>query len=69
VMVMGGADIFALALPQADKFYLTEIHASPVGDTFMPLWDRSEWREVLREDHPAERDTPAYSFVDLERIR
>jgi dihydrofolate reductase len=69
VMVMGGADIFALALPRADKFYLTEIHASPDGDVFMPKWGRNEWREVFREDHPADDDTPAYSFVDLDRVR
>jgi dihydrofolate reductase len=68
VMVMGGAEIFALALPKADIFYLTEVHANPEGDTFMPPWNRDEWREVFREDHAAEGDTPAYSFVDLERI-
>ncbi len=69
VMVMGGADIFALALPRADKFYLTEIHATPEGNVFMPPWNRDEWREVFREDYPAEGDTPAFSFVDLERVR
>jgi dihydrofolate reductase len=69
VMIMGGADIFALALATADKFYLTEIHAKPDGDVFMPPWNRSDWREVFREDHANENDTPAYSFVDLERIR
>ena len=67
-MVMGGAEIFKLALPRADRFYLTEIHASPDGDTFMPPWNRDEWKEVFREDHPAEGDTPAYTYVDLERI-
>ncbi|HKJ74025.1 MAG TPA: dihydrofolate reductase [Alphaproteobacteria bacterium] len=69
VMVMGGADIFAMALPLADRFYLTEIHAEPEGDVFMPPWSPGNWREVLREDHPADGGTPAYSFVDLERIR
>jgi dihydrofolate reductase len=69
VMIMGGADIFALALPEADKFYLTEVHAAPDGDVVMPPWNRSDWCEVFREDHPAEGTTPAYSFVDLERTR
>ena len=68
-MVMGGADIFALALARADKIYLTEIHAKPDGDVLMPPYDRSQWREVFREDHSAEGETPAYSYVDLERIR
>ena len=68
-MVMGGAEIFKLALPRADRFYLTEIHASPDGDTFMPPWNRDEWKEVFREDHPPEGDTPAYTYVDLVRVR
>jgi dihydrofolate reductase len=67
-MVMGGAEIFRLALPSADRLYLTEIHASPDGDTFMPPWNRDEWKEVFREDHPAEGETPSYTYVDLERI-
>jgi dihydrofolate reductase len=65
--VLGGTAIFALALPQADRIYLTEVHASPEGDTYFPTFDRSLWRETLHEDHPADGERPAYSFVDLER--
>lgn len=67
VFVLGGTAIFVLALPQADRIYLTEVHAAPDGDTYFPPFDRSEWRETGREDHPAEGDKPAYSFVTLDR--
>ncbi len=67
VMVIGGEEIFRLALPRADRIYLTEIDIAPDGDTRFPELDPGEWREIAREDHPAGEDTPAYSFVVLER--
>lgn len=67
VSVIGGAEIIALYLPLADAVELTEVHSEPEADTFLPDLDRAEWREVSREDHPAEDDRPAYSFVRLER--
>jgi dihydrofolate reductase len=68
VMIIGGAAIYAEALPIATRVYLTEIHAAPEGDTMLPPFDPSRWRETAREDHPAEDDRAAYSFVTLERI-
>ena len=65
IAVIGGAQIFALFLPQADQVELTEVHASPAGDVVVPPF--AEWREVAREDHPAEGERPAYSFVTLAR--
>jgi dihydrofolate reductase len=67
VMIIGGAAIYAEALPIATRVYLTEIHAVPEGDTWLPAFDSVRWRETAREDHPAEDDRPAYSFVTLER--
>lgn len=64
--VIGGAEIYALFLPFADRIELTEVHADFEGDALIPAFG-SEWREVLREDYPALRDAPAYSFVTLER--
>lgn len=68
--VIGGAEIFELFLPHADRIELTEVHCSPAGDTFMP--DPRErnfnWKEVAREDHVAEGLQPAFSFVTLERV-
>jgi len=65
IAVIGGAQIFALFLPRADRVELTEVHASPEGDATVPAF--SGWREVAREDHSAEGERPAYSFVALER--
>lgn len=67
-MVIGGAQIYAEALPRADRILLTEVHAAPEGDTRFPDIDRAAWRETARQDHPAEGEAPAYSFVTLERI-
>ena len=61
--VIGGAEVFALFLPLATQVELTEVHAAPEGDTWMPPFEG--WREVAREDHAAEGDAPAYSFVTL----
>ena len=69
LMVIGGGEIYALALPHADRIHLTEVDTAPEGDTRFPDFDRSAFRETLREPHPAGgRDEHAFSFVDLERI-
>jgi dihydrofolate reductase len=68
VMVIGGAEIYKMALPHATRIYLTEVHAMPAGDTQLPAFPETEWREVAREDHEAEGDIPGYSFVTLERL-
>ena len=65
--VIGGAEMLALFEPLATRFELTEVHVDVAGDTIVPPPDPARWREVAREDHPAEGDTPAYSFVTLER--
>ena len=65
--IIGGAQIFDLAFPRCTKIVLTEVHASPEGDVVFPDFDRADWRETWREDHPCEGEQPAYSFVILER--
>ena len=65
VAVIGGAEVFALFLDQADRIELTEVHASPEGDAFVPAF--KHWHEAEREDHSAENGRLAYSFVTLER--
>ncbi|OHA19426.1 MAG: hypothetical protein A2836_03795 [Candidatus Taylorbacteria bacterium RIFCSPHIGHO2_01_FULL_45_63] len=52
VFVSGGADIYAMALPYADKLYLTRVHFQSDGDVFLPKIDMSEWKEVSKESHP-----------------
>lgn len=67
-MVIGGAEIYALALPLADRLELTEVAAAPEGDAFFPAFDRSAWRELARETVATEGpDRPAHAFVTLER--
>ncbi len=57
VFVIGGAEVYALALPHADELVLTEIDAELDGDTFFPRWDRTRFVEASREDQPG------FSFV------
>lgn len=63
VFIIGGAEIYRLALPLADTLLLTHVHQSVDGDTHFPEFDRAAWREVSREDHPG------YSFVEYHRVR
>ncbi|MES2450023.1 MAG: dihydrofolate reductase [Pseudomonadota bacterium] len=65
IAVIGGAQIFALFLSRAERIELTEVHAAPEGDATVPAF--AGWHELMREDHPAEGDRPAYSFVTLAR--
>ncbi len=67
IMVIGGAEIFALVRPLAARIELTRIHLSPRGDTWFDAPDPAEWREVAREDHPADGDAPAHSFLSYQR--
>ncbi len=68
VMVIGGMSLYRQALPLARRIYLTEVHARFQGDAHFPELDPAGWREVAREDHPADAENPVpYSFVVLER--
>lgn len=68
VMVIGGAEIYRLFLGLADRIELTEVALEPKGDAVIAAPDPAEWREVAREDHPAdEAGRPAYSFVTFTR--
>ena len=68
IMVIGGAEIYAAALPLADTIYLTRVHAEPEGDTWFPELEPDQWREISRQRHPAgDRDDAASSFIVLER--
>jgi len=68
VFICGGASVYKQFLPLAQKLYITEVRASPKGDTFFPEINVSEWKEVWREDHKSdEKNKHDYSFVVLER--
>ncbi len=68
LMIMGGAQIYALALPLAQRLYLTEVHAQVDGDAWFPALVPEQWQATAREDHQASGDNPFdYSFVIYER--
>ncbi len=64
--VIGGAEIYAAALPLADSLVLTEIHRDFDGDTRFPDWNRGDWRETQRKAHTA-ADGTRFDFVLYER--
>ena len=68
LMVIGGAAIYAAAIPFADCLYVTEVHATVEGDAHLPAVDWSQWQEVSRERHDAEEpNTYDFSFVVFRR--
>ena len=68
-LVVGGAQLYALALPRASRLYLTLVDAQVEGDAFFPEIDPAAWREVAREPHAAdERHAYPFAFVTLERV-
>ncbi|HZF24988.1 MAG TPA: dihydrofolate reductase [Steroidobacteraceae bacterium] len=68
LMVIGGAEIFRLCLPRAERIYLTRIHAPLAGDTRFPNVDWNEWHAVQRTPCPAdEKNAYAMTFLVLER--
>lgn len=68
VMVIGGADIFAAALPVADRVYWTDVQGKPEGDVHFPPLDALEWHEVSREPITASpRDDFAAELRIMER--
>ena len=69
VFIIGGAQIYRQSFPDADKLYLTKVHAEfPQADTFFPEIDYSKWQEINRETFPSdEKNAYAFSFIELVR--
>lgn len=67
IMIVGGGDVYAQALPLARRLYLTLVDACPEGDAYFPDYDPADWTETAREDHPAMGGLPAFRFMTLER--
>jgi dihydrofolate reductase len=59
IMIIGGADIFAAAMPLADRLEITHVHASPEGDVYFPVIDAKLWYEHSREARAAGPDDSA----------
>ncbi|TFH86590.1 dihydrofolate reductase [Billgrantia azerbaijanica] len=67
IMVMGGGEIYAQALPHASRLYLTEVDIEVEGDARFPSIDPAEWEEVQRVPGEPAEGQPAYSFVAYRR--
>lgn len=67
--VIGGGEIFALALPMADRLHATWVEAPIEGDTYFPPWNPDEWRLVAEEQHSADaKNQYDYTFATYNRI-
>jgi dihydrofolate reductase len=68
IFFIGGAELYAQAIPLADRLYLTEVDIEPTGDAWFPEYDRSAFWEVSRESHTGEKgDALEFDFVVYER--
>lgn len=64
--LIGGAQLYAEAMPMADRIIATEIAAHVEGDAFFPMLNEGEWAEAHREPQPAENGF-SYDFVEYVR--
>lgn len=68
IAVAGGADVYAQALPRAERLHLTMVHATPPGDAVFPFFSRADFVETARESHPrAPDDDHPFTFIDYQR--
>ncbi|QEY23890.1 dihydrofolate reductase [Neisseria animalis] len=68
IIIMGGAQIYAQALPWATDLRLTEINLEVAGDAFFPEFDAAQWTETAREPHVSAKGI-AYEFVHYQRSK
>ena len=69
VFIIGGAQVYGLAIDLADKMYITRIHHSfEDATTFFPEVDWNQWEEIERDEHPADAKNP-YPFTFLTYVR
>lgn len=69
IMIVGGAEIYRLFMPIADRIYLTRVHTSPDADTFFEAIDKGQWRNLSKEYHPAdEKHLYAFTFEIWDRL-
>ncbi len=68
LFIVGGAALYAEALPLAERLYLTLVHARIEGDAHFPPWDPADWIEAGRIEHPADGRNPIpMTFLTLDR--
>jgi len=66
IYIIGGEQIYNLAMPYANNIHLTEVNKEVEGDAFFPEFDKNEWKEIARENSKDFIDT-SYSFVEYRR--
>ncbi|AMN77759.1 dihydrofolate reductase [Pseudomonas azotoformans] len=67
LMLIGGAQLYAQGLEQADRLYLTRVALSPEGDAWFPEFDAGQWKLVSNVENAPEGEKPAYSFEVWEK--
>ena len=68
--ILGGSDVFALAMPRADRLEITRVHMAPEGDVRFPPIDPAQWREVRHEAHKrGPGDDTDFTILTYERAR
>jgi dihydrofolate reductase len=69
VMVIGGGQLYAQALPLASRMVLTLVDCAPEADAWFPAWPDQEWEETGRRSEPAgEQNKYAFDVVKLTRV-
>ena len=69
IMVIGGGQLYTLALPLAQRMILTLVDIQPDADTWFPEWEDSQWRQTGERHYPAgDNNGPGYRIVELERV-
>ena len=69
VFIIGGAQIYELALPKIDRLYVTEVEADIAGDAYFPEINPTEWQEIERESHEKDKKNQYdYDYVTFDRI-
>ena len=69
IMIIGGGQLYAEALPIADRMVLTLVDCEPEADTWFPQWDEKEWVETDSRDEVPDAENPyAYRVMDLKRL-
>ncbi len=61
-MLIGGAQLYEQALPEADRLYLTRVALQPEGDAWFPAFDEAQWQRVECDEQAATDVAPAHSF-------
>lgn len=70
IFIIGGGEIFKQTMDKADKIYLTRVHTTVEGDTSYPEIDKSQWKLIKEESHPAdEKNNFPYTFEVWEKVK